>query len=360
MNPFATRSAPEFNIAAAERDTGLSKDTLRVWERRYGFPSPRRDAGGERLYSSQEIEQLRVLKRLVDAGERPGRLMSLSMAELVERLQRHAPTAASDTPRELGDFLEILKSHDVQGLRRQLIQARERLGLARFVIDVVGPLNTRVGDAWMRGQLQIFEEHLYTESIQVVLRDAIPCSTPNCSSNSKPSAGTWTRTSPGTVRCQQAQRRAGADHQDERHHRVGGAAGHRDVPARQPRRQRLLGLHVVWFFEEQKHSLVLMEYLRRFRPDLVPTEEELHEVRFEFDPAPGAGDADAALLRRDPAEPLVPPRRRMAHRAGHQAHLRDAGAGRGPPRRRLPALHEARDDRSSATRPRPPSPRSAC
>ncbi len=42
----------------------------------------------------------------------------------------------------------------------------------------------------------------------------------------------------------------------------------------------------VWFFEEQKHSLVLMEYLRRFRPELVPTEEELHKVRFEFDPAP--------------------------------------------------------------------------
>jgi hypothetical protein len=42
----------------------------------------------------------------------------------------------------------------------------------------------------------------------------------------------------------------------------------------------------VWFFEEQKHSLVLIEYLRRFRPDLVPTEEELHAVRFEFDPAP--------------------------------------------------------------------------
>jgi hypothetical protein len=42
----------------------------------------------------------------------------------------------------------------------------------------------------------------------------------------------------------------------------------------------------VWFFEEQKHSLVLMEYLRRFRPDLVPSEKELHAVRFEFDPAP--------------------------------------------------------------------------
>lgn len=42
----------------------------------------------------------------------------------------------------------------------------------------------------------------------------------------------------------------------------------------------------VWFFEEQKHALVLMEYLRRFRPELTPTEEELHAVRFEFDRAP--------------------------------------------------------------------------
>jgi len=42
----------------------------------------------------------------------------------------------------------------------------------------------------------------------------------------------------------------------------------------------------VWFYEEQKHALVLMEYLKRFRPDLAPTPEELHAVRFEFDPAP--------------------------------------------------------------------------
>lgn len=42
----------------------------------------------------------------------------------------------------------------------------------------------------------------------------------------------------------------------------------------------------IWFYEEQKHALVLMEYLRRFRPELCPTEAELHAVRFEFDPAP--------------------------------------------------------------------------
>ncbi len=99
----------------------------------------------------------------------------------------------------------------------------------------------------------------------------------------------------------------------------------------------------IWFYEEQKHALVLMEYLRRFRPDLVPTEDELHAVRFEFDPAPAARDADAAFLRRDPAQPLVPLRGGMAHRAGDQEDLRADLARRGAPWRRVPALHEARD-----------------
>jgi hypothetical protein len=42
----------------------------------------------------------------------------------------------------------------------------------------------------------------------------------------------------------------------------------------------------VWFYEEQKHALVLIEYLRRFRPDLMPSEDELHAIRFDFDSAP--------------------------------------------------------------------------
>lgn len=42
----------------------------------------------------------------------------------------------------------------------------------------------------------------------------------------------------------------------------------------------------IWFYEEQKHALVMMEYLRRFRPEWMPSEAELHAVRFEFDPAP--------------------------------------------------------------------------
>ena len=65
-----------FSITAVERDVGLSKDVLRVWERRYGFPAPERDANGERVYPAEQVERLRLIRRLMDHGHRPGRLLT--------------------------------------------------------------------------------------------------------------------------------------------------------------------------------------------------------------------------------------------------------------------------------------------
>ena len=167
------------SIAAVERDTGLSKDTLRAWERRYGYPVPARDPVGERAYPIDQVEKLRLVKRLLDAGHRPGRVVALPVDDL-QRLSEstpgpalHHPVVAAGAAPDLHGFLAVLREHDVDGLRRLLAQAQVRLGMASFVRDVVSPLNTLVGEAWMRGQLQIFEEHAYTESIQVVLRSAI-------------------------------------------------------------------------------------------------------------------------------------------------------------------------------------------
>jgi hypothetical protein len=75
-----------------------------------------------------------------------------------------------------------------------------------------------------------------------------------------------------------ADRRAGADDQDERLTEWA-ALPATEMFLRDNRDDSDFSAFMsVWFFEEQKHSLVLMEYLRRFRPDLVPTEAELHAV----------------------------------------------------------------------------------
>jgi methanogenic corrinoid protein MtbC1 len=164
------------SIAAVERDTGLSKDTLRVWERRYGFPVPNRDGVGERSYPIDQVEKLRVIKRLLDGGHRPGRVVPLPLREL-QALAGAAtePPADSVEGEQFGvrALLDVIRRHDVGALRRELGQALARVGAARFVLEVVAPLNVAVGDAWLRGQMEVFEEHLYTEAVQVVLRQAI-------------------------------------------------------------------------------------------------------------------------------------------------------------------------------------------
>ena len=70
------------NISAVERETGLSKDVLRIWERRYGFPHPARDDNAERQYAAADVAKLRAIKRLMDTGLRPGKLIRQSLAEL--------------------------------------------------------------------------------------------------------------------------------------------------------------------------------------------------------------------------------------------------------------------------------------
>ena len=169
---------PSLSIAAVEHDTGLSKDTLRVWERRYGFPMPRRDDIGERAYPLDQVEKLRIVKRLLDAGHRPRRIATLTLDELQhlseQTVQKPGRTAlpvmcASD----LAENIALILSHDMRALRARLTRLLARVGVARFVNEVVGPLNTAVGDAWVRGQMEVFEEHLFTETLQTVLRQAI-------------------------------------------------------------------------------------------------------------------------------------------------------------------------------------------
>lgn len=169
-------NAHSLPISAVERETGLRKETLRAWERRYGFPSPARDALGERSYPLPQIEKLRLLKRLVDAGMRPGRLASLSIDALTRLGEQVAGEAALLEPPSmpaLAALMDSVRDHDVLRLRGQLRQAQTLLGLSAFVIEVVAPLNKLVGDAWMRGQIAIFQEHIYTEAVQAALRAAI-------------------------------------------------------------------------------------------------------------------------------------------------------------------------------------------
>ena len=163
-----------FNISAVERETGLSKDVLRIWERRYGFPRPGRDENAERQYTLEELARLRTIKRLMDTGLRPGKLIRQSLEELSALAEKRIrPRRDAAAPAVESDVLSLLKGHDAAALHAGLSGLLLRHGVQRFVLETVAPLNRAVGEAWMHGDLQVFEEHLYSEHLQLVLRGAI-------------------------------------------------------------------------------------------------------------------------------------------------------------------------------------------
>lgn len=188
MQPTAMPRTLMMSIAAVERDTGLSKDTLRVWEKRYGFPDPQRDAQGERCYPIDQIERLRLIKRLLDVGHRPGRVVALPADDLRTLADHSADTLGHRLPQPprplplapqgsgntwVADGLACVEAHDVLGLRRLLARALASLGLAAFIADVAAPLLQALGEGWLRGRFQVTQEHWVSHCLQHSLHSAI-------------------------------------------------------------------------------------------------------------------------------------------------------------------------------------------
>ncbi|WP_229220083.1 MerR family transcriptional regulator [Rugamonas fusca] len=165
-----------FTIAAVERDTRLSKDTLRIWERRYGFPQPLRNQQGERLYPADQVQRLQLMQILLSGGLRPAAIAGLpleALQGLLDQRQTVAPPPPAAALALHADCLRALRQHDMPALLQLLNRSAKRLGLAGLVCDVLADLTAEVGRAWARGQIEVFEEHLYTECVSTMLRQAL-------------------------------------------------------------------------------------------------------------------------------------------------------------------------------------------
>lgn len=162
-------------IGAVARMTGVDEHTLRIWERRYGFPRPQRSPGGTRLYSAGDIRKLRLINQALERGHRPGEVVAQDVQALEALLLSSRPDAGSDVEndpagRAADEILAALQREDVEAVRAALRRLAMMLGPRRFVINLAQPLAVRVGDLWAKGQLQIHQEHLLSDCLSTQLR----------------------------------------------------------------------------------------------------------------------------------------------------------------------------------------------
>ena len=153
-------------IQQLSQEIGVGIDTLRIWERRYGFPIPGRDARGHRSYSRNQVEELRVVKKLQDFGQRPGKIFALSpqdRRQLLDRLTSHKPQSNELLQR----LIEVMSP---QQIAAELAVQRGNLGLSGFIEQYVMPLLQLLDHGWTTGELSIAREHLITAQLENLLK----------------------------------------------------------------------------------------------------------------------------------------------------------------------------------------------
>jgi DNA-binding transcriptional MerR regulator/methylmalonyl-CoA mutase cobalamin-binding subunit len=156
-----------YSIKAVSQATGLTVETLRAWERRYGVVVPRRDEMGRRVYGAEDVLRLRRLREATERGHPIGRLVALddtSLARLLHEPERRPQSAAATTFVER--ILDAARRFAAAECEQALTLAISLMPPARLIDEVLEPLLHQVGDRWHSGQFSIAQERLVSTIVR--------------------------------------------------------------------------------------------------------------------------------------------------------------------------------------------------
>ena len=159
-----------FPMRVAARLTGVAPERMRAWEARYGAIEPLRSDGGTRRYTHADLERLRLLRRVVEAGYRIREGARLDCEELEERL---ACLTDQEQALDLSEIFDAIERLDAKTLHRLLAAERDARGPVDFARDFVMPVGQEIGSRWEAGQLAIAAEHMATSIMRSMLVEAL-------------------------------------------------------------------------------------------------------------------------------------------------------------------------------------------
>src|SRR5207253_8541688 len=103
-------SAEALHIREVVRITGLRREQLYMWQRRYGFPAPLRDPFGDRVYPPDQVGRLKLIKQLLSEGWRAGAVVPLAETALQSMLGLTV-VDATPLPAEIDTAVRLLGQH---------------------------------------------------------------------------------------------------------------------------------------------------------------------------------------------------------------------------------------------------------
>ncbi|HWP02030.1 MAG TPA: MerR family transcriptional regulator [Gemmatimonadaceae bacterium] len=164
-------------IGALAAATGIPVETIRTWERRYGFPRAERKPSGHRLYPLDTVLRLRRISAALARGHRAAEVVTASDAALDALLalpeqpeSLPAVVGAVVAPQDDAEWIAAVRTFDVHRLRAACAAEWARLGPLDFLERRVAPFLVATGAAWAAGTLDVRHEHFASTVIGDFLR----------------------------------------------------------------------------------------------------------------------------------------------------------------------------------------------
>jgi len=183
MTTPSAPSSPTFPIGVVARETGVPVETLRTWERRYGFPSPVRDDGGRRLYSSESVIHVRLAAEAIRTGHKASHVLKLGIHDL--KLLIGVGDQSADSPTNVtnmesrrpvpmvvpsadpaGQWVHHARGLDGDSLDIAFRSSWSELGGVRFINERATPFLIALGEAWATGRIEVYHEHFASERLR--------------------------------------------------------------------------------------------------------------------------------------------------------------------------------------------------
>jgi methanogenic corrinoid protein MtbC1 len=150
-----------------ERITGFGIEQLRKWRQRFDFPPAQYDVNGRAIYSRESVDRLLVIKRLLEAGFRPGQVVAKTAIEnlkIAADLNLFKPDV--ERSESTNAFINLLQQSDSEAFMALLRKRRAKRTMLDFVQHTITPLMVGIGDAWLSGEIDVFHEHLCSSMIE--------------------------------------------------------------------------------------------------------------------------------------------------------------------------------------------------
>jgi len=151
------------SIGALSRAVGVPAETLRTWERRYGYPQAFRRSSGHRRYPLETVDRLVMVRELMEQGHKASSVVAATREEL-RKLRAVGRGGVVRRPSgevvgTLDDWMGATHRMDGRELDRLLHESWSSLGSLPFMQDVLAPYLNEVGNQWKSGDLGVGEEH---------------------------------------------------------------------------------------------------------------------------------------------------------------------------------------------------------